>query len=164
MRDMGVSSIHAVLSDDIPMDTVPADVDCMMVEPCGEYVLDLGQHITTFRSTDQGTAFLIQTGEGIIYHAGDLNDWVWEGESPSYNDEMTRSYRAQIDRVAGIPVDIAFVVLDPRQEKDYARGMLYFLEKVPAKKVWPMHYWEKPEIIEKFLEEYPQYQDRIVKG
>lgn len=163
LKDMGITSICAVLSDDISMDSVPAGISCVAVGPCREYDLAPGQHLTTFRSTDQGTAFLIQTREGTIYHAGDLNDWVWEGESESCNKEMTRNYRAEIDKMAGTPADIAFVVLDPRQEKDYARGMLYFLEKVPAKKVWPMHYWEKPEIIERFLEEYPQYEGRVMR-
>ena len=163
LEEQEISSVYAVLSDDISVGTVPANVPYMTAAPSQEYVLPQGQHLTTLRSTDQGTAFLIRGGEGMLYHAGDLNDWVWQGEAPSYNEEMTRVYRAEVDKMAGLPVDIAFVVLDPRQEEDYARGMLYFLEKVPARQVYPMHYWEKPEIIDRFLREYPQYQNRIVK-
>ena len=55
------------------------------------------------------------------------------------------------------PIDIAFLVLDPRQEADYARGLTYFLDHIPAKTVYPMHFWDDPAIIEKFLREYPQY-------
>ena len=58
-------------------------------------------------------------------------------------------------------VTLAFVPLDVRQEKDYARGMLYFLEKVPVERVYPMHYWEHPEVIERFCREYPQYREKI---
>lgn len=60
-------------------------------------------------------------------------------------------------------MDVAFLPLDPRQENDYAKGMLYFLKKVDVRQVYPMHYWEKPEIIERFLQEYPKYAGKIVQ-
>ena len=62
----------------------------------------------------------------------------------------------------GTKLTAAFVVLDPRQENDYARGMLYFLKKISCDRIYPMHYWEQPEIITRFLTEYPQYQNRIL--
>ena len=40
------------------------------------YRLWFGQKLITFQSTDLGIAFLIEDQEKIIYHAGDLNDWV----------------------------------------------------------------------------------------
>ena len=33
-------------------------------------------------------AFLLTCKEGVIYHAGDLNDWVWEGEPEDSNAAM----------------------------------------------------------------------------
>ena len=53
------------------------------------------------------------------------------------------------------------VLLDPRQEQDYDRGLCYFLENIPAKQVYPMHYWEKSEIIGRFLDDHPKYQNQI---
>ena len=101
------------------------------------------------------------------YHAGDLNDWVWEEESDSYNEQMTKDYRKQIkllsEKLNGREIDVAFVVLDPRQEKDYDKGMCYFLEHIPVKEVYPMHYWGKPDIMEVFLKEHPEYQFKIKK-
>ena len=112
-------------------------------------------------------AFLIRDQGEIFYHAGDLNDWVWDEEPLSYNEQMTKDYRKQIDLLAEElerqEMDAAFVVLDPRQEKDYHRGLCYFLEQIPVKKVYPMHYWGNPGIIDTFLEEYPQYQVQIQK-
>ena len=35
---------------------------------------------TAFKSTDECVAFLIETEGKWIYHAGDLNNWVWDGE------------------------------------------------------------------------------------
>ena len=60
-------------------------------------------------------------------------------------------------------IDGAFVVLDPRQEKDYDRGLCYFLEHIPVKEVYPMHYWEQPAIIDTFLKEHPEYEFQIRK-
>lgn len=161
-----MQSIFAVLSRDIPPKTVPAEIPRTMVSPCESYELPQGQSLFTYRSTDQGVAFLIQDGQQLFYHAGDLNDWVWEEETDSYNRQMTGSYRKQIallsKQLNGRPLTAAFVVLDPRQEKDYDRGLLYFLQQIPCDCVYPMHYWEKPEIIDRFLREHPQYQNRIM--
>lgn len=160
----GMETIYAILSDDIE---VPANVDTLQVAPGKEYGLCLRQKLTTFQSTDLGVAFLIEDGEKIIYHAGDLNDWVWEEESISYNEQMTIDYRKQIDllseKLKHRKIDVAFVVLDPRQEKDYDRGLCYFLERISVKKVYPMHYWENPDIIETFLKEHPECKFQIQK-
>lgn len=162
LKDMGMQHICAILSDDIE---VPEDVNVLQVSPGKEYELSLGQKLSTFKSTDLGVAFLIEDQGKLIYHAGDLNDWVWEGEADSYNEQMTIDYRKQIDllveKLNGRKIDVAFVVLDPRQEKDYDRGLCYFLEHVPVKKVYPMHYWGKPEIIDKFLKDHPEYESII---
>ena len=107
--------------------------------PQNRPVFGLGQKFTTFQSTDLGVAFLIEDDQNLIYHAGDLNDWVWEEESDSYNEQMTLDYRSQItllsEKLNHRQLDVAFVVLDPRQEKDYDRGMCYFLENIPVKQV-----------------------------
>ena len=162
LKDMGMQHIYAILSDDIE---VPEDVNVLQVSPGKEYDLCLGQKLTTFKSTDLGVAFLIEDQDKLIYHAGDLNDWVWEGEPDSYNKQMTIDYRKQIDllveKLNGRKIDVAFVVLDPRQEKDYDRGLCYFLEHVPVDKVYPMHYWGKPEIIDTFLKDHPEYESII---
>lgn len=165
LQEAGCKKLYAILSDDIPCHTVPAGINYRTVSPGQECRLPNGALLTAYLSTDQGVAFLIEDQEGILYHAGDLNDWVWEGEEPDYNERMTRIYRKQIDAMArklgDRVIDIAFVVLDPRQEQDYARGMLYFLSKLRTHAVYPMHYWEKPRIIQRFLTEHPQYKDRI---
>ena len=133
-----------------------------------EYELGHQQKLTTFRSTDLGVAFLIEDQNELIYHAGDLNDWVWDDESDAYNEQMTLDYRKQIrllaDSLHHRQIDVAFVVLDPRQEKDYDRGLCFFLEHIPAKQVYPMHYWGDPSVIDTFLKDHPEYQAQIQKA
>ena len=69
---------------------------------------------------------------------------------------MEKQYKLQ-----GIHFDVAFVPLDPRQEDHYADGMIYFLENVECEAVFPMHYWDEPKVIDRFIAEYPKYKSRI---
>lgn len=159
-----MQNVYGILSEDIE---APEDAKVLQVAPEKEYELCFGQKLTTFQSTDLGVAFLLEDQGELIYHAGDLNDWVWEEEGTAYNEQMTLDYRKQIhlllEKLNHRKIDVAFVVLDPRQEKDYDRGMCYFLEHIPVTKVYPMHYWEKPDIITTFLEEHPEYKLQIQK-
>lgn len=158
----GMQHIQGILSDDIP---VPPNIAALQVSPGQVYELGPQHRLVTFRSTDLGVAFLIEDGQELIYHAGDLNDWVWAEETESYNKEMTENYRKEIrllaETVKHRKIDVSFVVLDPRQEEDYDRGLLYFLENVPTGQVYPMHYWEEPSVIDRFLKDHPQYRNKI---
>ena len=160
----GMQDIRPILSDDID---AAAHTDALRVSAGKKYKLGDQLSLTTFLSTDEGVAFLIEDRDELIYHAGDLNDWVWEEESEAYNQEMTANYRRQIDLLAEElnhrEIDVAFAVLDPRQEKDYDRGLCYFLEHISAKRIYPMHYWEKPDIIDAFLKDHPEYRFVIQK-
>ena len=162
---VGMKHVRAVLSDDIEDDEIPAGTDALSVSPEQIYELEPQLKLTTFRSTDLGVAFLIEDQNELFYHAGDLNDWFWEGEPDSFNDQMTANYRRQIDllsqKLNDRELDAAFVVLDPRQETAYNRGLCYFLEHIPAKQVFPMHYWENPGIIDTFLKDHPEYANQI---
>ena len=162
LKEKGMQNVRAVLSDDIK---APAGENVLLVAPKQEYQLEGQRNLHTLRSTDLGVAFLLEEDGRLLYHAGDLNDWVWEEENDSYNEEMTANYRRQIQLLSetlnGREIDTAFVVLDPRQEKDYDRGLCYFLEQLPVKAVYPMHYWGKPEIIDTFLKDHPEHRRKI---
>lgn len=106
--------------------------------------------VEALRSTDQGAAFLVTVGDKCIYHAGDLNYWYWEEEPKEWNEKMERDYKGEIDKIAGRHIDIAFVPLDPRLQKGYGLGMDYFLQKVHAEKIFPMHMWGEYEVIERY--------------
>ena len=120
--------------------------------------------VKTLRSTDKGVAFFVYVKGKRIYHAGDLNWWHWEEESAAFNEMMKRKYQYEIDRIGDLPVDVAFVPLDPRQEDYYALGMDYFLSLNAGKKeedrIYPMHCWEDYRIIDRWLKEHPDHPDR----
>lgn len=152
---------QAVLAKDINKRKYPTGVTITTAYHDQEYILDNGTQINTLLSNDSGVAFIVKTTEGTIYHAGDLNDWYWDGEPEEDNRQMTSMYRAEINKIKGASFDVAFIPLDPRQESHYADGMLYFLEHVTCENIFPMHYWNQPDIISRFIAAYPQYRSRI---
>lgn len=106
--------------------------------------------IRTLRSTDEGVAFCIQAEDKHIYHAGDLNWWYWEGAGDLINGRMERGFKREMRRIENEHFDLAFVLLDPRQESDAFKGFGYFMRNVDADHVFPMHMWQNYSFIETF--------------
>jgi hypothetical protein len=106
--------------------------------------------VRALRSTDQGVAFLIDSGNVSLFHAGDLNWWNWEGEDPEWLADQERVYKQEIEKLSGIQLDAAFVVLDGRLGDRFADGMNWFLSVCSPDYVLPMHFWEDRDVIERF--------------
>ena len=154
-------SYQAVLANDIRDKKRLSEIKHCFVEADKSYPLDHGIQLETLLSNDSGVAFILKTKEGSIYHAGDLNDWYWEGEPKEDNRRLREIYHREISRIKGRHFDLAFVPLDPRLEVHYADGILYFLENVDCDAIFPMHYWGEPDVIQRFITEYPEYRSRI---
>lgn len=110
--------------------------------------------IHTLKSTDLGCAFVISFCGKTIYHAGDLHWWYWEGEDPAWNEEMTISYKKEMEYLNDKKIDLVFTVLDPRQEKDYALGMNHLLAIAEVTHLFPMHFWDDFSIISQYKAEH----------
>ena len=160
-----------VLSDDIWQNRVPEkhfsrthfiDPGRMIHLPEGGGIL-----IRAFRSTDEGVAFLVEAGGKTIYHAGDLNDWQWNGESLSWNHTMKAKYQKELEtiRSLGIVPDAAMVPLDGRQEDLFYLGLHEFMCQVGAGMVFPMHFWNDFSVIDrlKSLKCSDSYRDKIAE-
>lgn len=122
--------------------------DSCITTPNGETL-----SIHTLRSTDCGCAFFIEYNDKTIYHAGDLHWWYWEGEDSSWNKKMTADYKKEMEYLKNKKIDIAFTPLDPRQEKDYALGINYFLANTHTSHLFPMHFWDDFNIIKQYQQE-----------
>ena len=161
--------VYYVLSDDIWEKRTPSGLRerILFAGPGQEFSLPWlsGISVRTFKSTDEGVAFLIRSPEGVIYHAGDLNNWQWEGEPRDWNRNMEVNYRRQLEAMKNEKIDVAFVPLDPRQGKDFYRGMDDFMKMVGAARVFPMHCWDDFTVISrlKAMEESKDYRDRIME-
>lgn len=116
--------------------------------------------VETLLSTDSGVAFLVTVLGRTIYHAGDLNWWRWEGESEEFNRSQERNYKHQIDLLKDRPIDVSFVVVDPRQEKDKFLGIDYFLQQIDSGYVVPMHLWKQYDLIKEYLGRAEHEKDR----
>lgn len=102
--------------------------------------------VETFHSNDEGVAFLVKADNKVIYHAGDLNWWHWNGESDKFNKGIAGMYKKEIDKMKNTVIDVAFVPVDPRLEGNYILGLDYIMKTVKVKKAFPMHFWEKYDI------------------
>lgn len=98
--------------------------------------------IETLRSTDAGVAFYVESNGVSVFHAGDLNDWKWEGAGDLINGKVQREYRHQIKKLSGKHINLAFVPMDPRQKEHQFLGIDYFVKNTDAEFVFPMHMWQ----------------------
>lgn len=120
------------------------------VSACEKYQVD-DLEIETLRSTDAGVAFYVKTNGASFYHAGDLNNWKWDGAGELVNGIMDVNYRNQIKRLAKKDINLAFVPFDPKLGEYQSLGMQYFLEHTDAEYVFPMHMWQDYSGIQRFI-------------
>ena len=119
--------------------------------------------ITTLKSTDEGVAYLLSCDGQTFYHGGDYNLWVWEGESDQYNRNMEQAYYGELETLKGRHIDVAFVPLDPRLGGTAFLGLKTFLDATETVRVFPMHMWQEYDIIRRFLQRYPEYEQQVMK-
>lgn len=107
----------------------------------------------TIKSTDQGIAFLLKAQGKRIYHAGDLNCWVWEDDTKQEFNNMSALFKRAIEKLNGREIYLAMVPLDPRQGKYYSIGMEYLLNAVPVTYAVPMHLWDDFDLVDRYEKE-----------
>ncbi len=116
--------------------------------------------VRTIDSTDIGVAFLVKNklDDRLIYHAGDLNWWTWEGENDEEYQKMTGKFKGCIAQLKQCvydedkkQIEIAFLPLDPRQERRYSLGFDYYMRKLSVEYVFPMHAFGDHSVIGRFM-------------
>lgn len=132
-----IANLHYIISSDVAVQE-----DVHYVQPNREYAIG-GIHIRTYKSTDEGVAFLVTVDGCAIYHAGDLNWWHWQGEPKEWNEAMGQDYAREIDLLQGVQIDVAFVPVDPRLGQDMLRGLDYLMHTAKVSHAIPMHFWNK---------------------
>ena len=114
------------------------------VAPDKKYQVD-DLNIKTFRSTDAGVAFYVETNGATFFHAGDLANWKWAGAGELTNGVQERNYKFQIRQLRNLPINLAFVPMDPRLGEYQYDGFDYFLKETDADLIFPMHMWQNYE-------------------
>ena len=109
--------------------------------------------LETIKSTDQGLAFLLKIEGKRIYHAGDLNSWVWEGDTKQQFNNMSALFKRAMEKIGGREIYLAFAPLDPRQGQYYKVGMDYLLNAASITYAVPMHLWGEYELVDRYEKE-----------
>ena len=154
-----IPRLRLILSDDIK--NVPG---ALMVGP-GEQLQQNDFKLETLASNDEGIAFVVDIDGLCIFHAGDLNWWHWEGEPDDYNEGMAASYKSQIALLSDRHVDLAFIPVDPRLEKQYAWAIHHLMETIDVSHVVPMHFGNDVAIVDRLLHDEitKGYREKIIK-
>lgn len=129
-----------------------------------KYHIEGGVYVETLRSTDAGVAFYIQTNGISFFHAGDLNDWSFEGADDLTGWKMRREFQAEIKRLAHKDINIAFVPMDPRLGKNQWNAVDFVLEQTNVECVFPMHMWRDYSGIETYIrcQKNPKLAEKVV--
>lgn len=172
----GHPSVTFILSDDIEKNFSRKAMRCLgvtdaeyeafrFVAPDSHYEID-DLSIDTIASTDEGVAFVIRTEGKTIYHAGDLHLWLWPRDTDEWNRSITERFEAAVEPLRDVHFDVAFLPLDPRQQEVYWKGFDYFMRLTDTDAAYPMHFWDKNEIIDEFcaLACATPYRDRICRA
>lgn len=151
LRDRYPSALF-VLSADIPVPAAVQPFTCPMLPHEHRLVQLAGGRaavsIDTLRSNDEGVAFIIQLGGLCIYHAGDLNNWWWDGDVE--DQKLADIYHEELERIRGQHFTLAFIPLDPRL-KGWWKGIEDFMHYADADAIFPMHNFGEKGLPKKFL-------------
>lgn len=120
----------------------PSPSNVTVLRP-GETYSDDTIIVNAYGSTDIGNSYIVKTEDKIIFHAGDLNAWIWKDESTQKEvDEAISAYQKIINDIkSDFPdIDYAMFPVDARLGRDYFTGAQIFLREINVSHFIPMHF------------------------
>lgn len=147
-----------VISDDIK--DVEDSENIKLVHTDDEILFN-NMKIRVLGSTDEGSSFLVKVEDLTIFHAGDLNWWAWEDSTEEKERERERDYKFEVDKLIGTEIDIAFVPVDPRLDKNYHLAGEYFINTLQPKYFFPMHFGDNLRYNEDFIKKMSNSKTKI---
>ncbi len=99
--------------------------------------------VNAFGSTDLGNSYVVEAGGLHVFHAGDLNAWIWKDEStPAEVEAETRRFTDILSEIsARFPtLDVAMMPVDSRIGSDYFTGASLLVREIDVKLFVPMHF------------------------
>lgn len=106
-----------------------------------------GVEVTAYPSTDIGNSYGLILPDGTrLFHAGDLNAWIWKEEST--RQEIAKAmgdYQACLRDIAvdlgeNLHFDVLFFPVDSRIGSEYWTGAAEFVRKFDVSYFFPMHF------------------------
>lgn len=108
--------------------------------------------IKAYGSTDIGVSFLVRVDGAVIFHAGDLNWWYWWDDSEKNIERAEKNFKAEIQKIKGEKINIAFFPVDPRLEQNCYKGPEYFINEIQPEAFIPMHFGDNYGEAQKYME------------
>ena len=68
-----------------------------------------------------------------LFHAGDLNPWMWDGAGDLINGKEYKSFKFEMHKLKREEIDVAFVVVDSRQKMFATEGLDYYMKNIDAR-------------------------------
>lgn len=148
-------NIHFIISRDVARfcrHYLMPDSHCKGVKPQEGSVIALRKdeqwsdsliRVCAFDSTDIGNSYSIEIDGYTIFHAGDLNAWVWIDESTQEEiDEALEKYRAILIKIANRYKTLDYVMfpVDPRLGTQFWLGASMFVREIDCRHFFPMHF------------------------
>lgn len=107
-----------------------------------------GVRIAAFPSTDVGNSYIAEVDGQRIFHAGDLNAWIWLDEStPAEIKKAMGDYNACLRDIESYlilqqrqTIDFCFFPVDSRIGRDYPTGARIFVRKFDVGRFFAMHF------------------------
>lgn len=99
--------------------------------------------VSAFSSTDIGNSYAVEINGRVVFHAGDLNAWIWKEESTLEEvEEEISKFDVILNTISNkFPkIDIAMFPVDSRIGRDYFTGAAMFVRKIDVGHFIPMHF------------------------
>lgn len=99
--------------------------------------------IKAFGSTDIGNSYAIESDGLKIFHAGDLNAWIWLDESTEAEiNKARRDFEVIIHEIQALypEFDVVMFPIDSRMGRGYDLGADYFISHIATGIFLPMHF------------------------
>lgn len=114
----------------------------------GECFYAEGVRIAAFPSTDIGNSYIVEADGRRLFHAGDLNAWIWKDESTKAEVRKAmgdyraclRDIHAYLEHASDRAIDYCFFPVDSRIGTDYFIGASIFVREFDVRKFFPMHF------------------------
>lgn len=110
----------------------------------GSVYADDAVRIEAYSSTDIGNSYMVVSGGYSLFHAGDLNAWIWKDESTvSEVEQALGDYSAILDCICEAghrTMDVAMFPVDSRLGTDYWEGARIFVRRFDVGLFLPMHF------------------------
>lgn len=119
------------------------DPECVTVLGEGDVYEDGVVRVSAFGSTDIGNSYVVEADGLTLFHAGDLNAWIWKDESTAAEVEASvREFERRVEVVRSrFPhVDYAMFPVDARIGRDWWEGAWRFVRMIDTGCFIPMHF------------------------